>query len=77
MWPNGMRLPHTPSATGDDNVFTDEEKRRKEENLQCLRSVLARAKLIGSVPDELRRVLGSRPTMHGMARLSCNSQTLE
>ena len=62
MWPGGIR----PSPQEDGHVLAEEEE--EEEKLQCLRSVMARAKLIGSVPDELRRVLGSRPTTHGMAR---------
>ena len=40
-----------------------------EERERILRSVLARAKMIGSVPDELRRLLGAKRTTQGMARL--------
>lgn len=57
VWPGGVR----PSGEGAIEEGGGE-------GVQLLRRVLARAKLIGSVPDDLRRLLGTRRTTQGMAR---------
>ena len=64
IWPGGIR----PSQTDRDEGWEGDGEGEGGEGVQMLRSVLARAKLIGSVPDDLRRLLGARRTTHGMGR---------
>ena len=59
MWPGGVR-PGGEEGEG--------EREGEAERAQLLRCVLARAKLIGSVPDDLRRLLGTRRTTQGLSR---------
>ena len=64
IWPGGVRPHHHGDGEGAELGTEGEEERGRS-----LRAVLARAKLIGSVPDDLRRLLGTRRTTQGMARL--------
>ena len=64
IWPGGVRPHHHGDGEGVELGTEGEEERGRS-----LRAVLARAKLIGSVPDDLRRLLGTRRTTQGMARL--------
>ena len=59
IWPGGVR-----PGGGEGEGEGEEEGDR----VQLLRCVLARAKLIGSVPDDLRRLLGTRRTTQGLSR---------
>ena len=63
MWPGGVRPSYQERDAGEEG-----EGEGDSEKVQALRSVLARAKLIGSIPDDLRRLLGTRRTTQGMAR---------
>ena len=62
VWPGGVRPSHKEGGEGEEGEGEGGERER------LLRCVLARAKLIGSVPDDLRRLLGTRRTTQGMAR---------
>ncbi|CAI8057495.1 Sorting nexin-13 [Geodia barretti] len=68
IWPGGVR-PHHGNREGEE-LGEEEEEEGGVERVKMLRSVLVRSKLIGTVPDDLRRLLGSRRTTQGMARLS-------
>ena len=61
VWPGGVRPSHKEGEEGEEGG----------ERARLLRCVLARSKLIGSVPDDLRRLLGTRRTTQGMARCVC------
>lgn len=63
MWPGGVRPSYKLTEEEVENGGEEEE-----EKVRMLRCVLARAKLIGSVPDDLRRLLGTRQTTQGMTR---------
>ena len=63
IWPGGVRPHH-----GSKEELDEGEEEGRGERERMLRSVLVRAKLIGTVPDDLRRLLGSRRTTQGMAR---------
>lgn len=65
VWPGGVRPSYKLTEEEVENGGEEEE-----EKVRMLRCVLARAKLIGSVPDDLRRLLGTRQTTQGMTRLS-------
>ena len=64
IWPGGVR-PHHGNQEGEEE---EEEEEGAGERVKMLRSVLVRAKLIGTVPDDLRRLLGTRRTTQGMVR---------
>ena len=66
IWPGGVR-PHHGNREGEE-LGEEEEEEGGVERVKMLRSVLVRSKLIGTVPDDLRRLLGSRRTTQGMAR---------
>jgi hypothetical protein len=68
IWPGGVR-PHHGNREGEE-LGEEEDEEGGGERVKMLRSVLVRSKLIGTVPDDLRRLLGSRRTTQGMARLS-------
>ncbi|XP_064402684.1 sorting nexin-13-like [Halichondria panicea] len=54
MWPNGQLAPSKPQQSVE---------------LKALRSLMARAKLIGSIPDEMKRFIGTDTSTKGMAKL--------
>ena len=66
IWPGGVR-PHHGNREGEE-LGEEEDEEGGGERVKMLRSVLVRSKLIGTVPDDLRRLLGSRRTTQGMAR---------
>ena len=80
VWPGGYRP--APATThrnwteeGEGEGEGEEEGEGEGERAEAVRCLLARAKLIGSIPDELRTLLGTNPTSHGMARCACGGCT--
>lgn len=68
IWPGGVRPNYITSDGGEWESGGEGEG--GGEKARTLRCVLARAKLIGSVPDDLRRLLGTGRTTQSMAKLS-------
>ena len=68
VWPGGVRPSQKEGGERGERRERGEGEGERERLLRC---VLARSKLIGSVPDDLRRLLGTRRTTQGMARCVC------